>query len=364
MVPKGGSGRVGMRSLVSIALLSAVFLSGCSALYIVQAAYEQGRILWRREPIELALKKPDLDPATREKFELVLAVRDFARNHVKLRVGGSYSTYSYVDRPTISYVLMAVPKTDLAPYTWWFPIVGRVPYKGFFSLEAAQAEAVRFKTRGYDTFVRTAPAYSTLGWFDDPLMLHLLKYDNVGLAQLIFHELLHNSVFVSGAVDFNESLANFVGHRAAILFFRDRLGEDSAEYKRAVQSWEEEREFSGFVAEVARALGEIYGKDLPSEEKLRRREDIFSWSKEEWARRIRGRPSHRYGTFSQLELNNAVVAHYLIYMRDLALFESLYEAHQRDLGRLVAWIKEAVADGGDPFDAVRARGVRVSQRPP
>jgi len=343
-----------VKSLLSISLLSTFLLSGCSPFYIVQAAYEQGKILWRREPIEAALKTPDLDPETREKFQLVLAVRDFARNHLKLRVRGSYSTYSYVDRPTVSYVLMAVPKTDLAPHTWWFPFVGRFPYKGFFSLEAAKAEAERFQGRGYDTYIRTAPAYSTLGWFDDPLMLHLLRYDSVSLAGLIFHELVHNTVFIAGAVGFNESLANFVGHRATILFFRDSLGEGSPEYRRAVESWEEELGFSAFIAEVARSLGEIYGGDLPLEERLRRREDVFSRSKEEWARRISSRPAHRYRGFDQLELNNAVIAHYLVYMRDLALFESLYETHQRDLAGLVALIKETVADGGDPFGAVRA----------
>jgi predicted aminopeptidase len=343
------------KSLLSVFFLSISLLSGCSPFYILQAAFEQGKILWRREPIERILEKPDLDPKSREKLKLVLSVREYARDSLKLRVGGSYASYSYVDRRVLSYVLMAVPKTDLTPYTWWYLFVGRVPYKGFFSEEAAKAEAESFQAKGYDTYIRTAPAYSTLGWFDDPVLAHLLKYDNVTLAEVIFHELLHNTLFVSGAVDFNESLANFVGNRAAILFFRDRYGQGSPEHQRAIQAWEEELEFATFIAGVARPLRGLYNeKDLPEEEKLRLREEIFSRSKEDWSRRIADRPTHRFRGYSLQQINNAVVAHYLLYLKDLELFESVYEAHGKNLARLVELIGESVQDGGDPFESVHA----------
>jgi len=136
-----------LKSLLSISLLSLFLLSGCSPFYVMRAAYEESKILWRREPIERLLKTPDLEPEAREKFKLVLAVREYARDSLKLKVGGSYASYSYVDRPVLSYVLMAAPKTDLKPYTWWYFFVGRVPYKGLFSEEAAKAEAERFHAR-------------------------------------------------------------------------------------------------------------------------------------------------------------------------------------------------------------------------
>jgi len=339
--------------LPGLALVSMLLLSGCSPFYILRAALEEGRILWRREPIESVLQRPDLDPAAREKLKLVLEVRDYAQNILRLRAGGSYASYSYVDREVLSYVLMAAPKTDLTPYTWWYFFVGRVPYKGFFSAEAARAEAQGFEAQGYDTYIRTAPAFSTLGWFDDPLLAHLLKYDKVTLAEVIFHELLHNTLFVSGAVDFNESLANFVGNRAAILFFRDRYGDRSVEHRRAIQAWEEEIEFSAFIAEVASSLRELYGKDLSEEGKLRLREEIFSQSQKDWARRIPDRPAHQYRGFSQQKINNAVIAHSHLYLKDLALFESLYKAQGNDLAKCVEWIAKSVQNGGDPFEAVR-----------
>lgn len=342
-----------LKSLLSISLLSLFLLSGCSPFYVMRAAYEESKILWRREPIERLLKTPDLEPEAREKFKLVLAVREYARDSLKLKVGGSYASYSYVDRPVLSYVLMAAPKTDLKPYTWWYFFVGRVPYKGLFSEEAAKAEAERFHAQGYDTYIRTAQAFSTLGWFDDPLLAHLLKYEKATLAELIFHELFHNTLFVSGAVDFNESLANFIGNRAAILFFRDRYGEGSPEHRRAVQSWQEELEFSAFIAEAARSLRDLYGKDLAEEEKLRLREEIFSRSQNEWSRRIADRPRHQYHRYSQQKINNAVIAHYLLYLKKLELFESLYEAQGKDLTRLVELIGESVQDSQDPFGAVQ-----------
>ncbi len=343
-----------LRPLTAICLLFALLLSGCSPFYILRAAYEEGKILWRREPIESVLQRPDLDPETQEKLKVVLAVREYARDVLKFRVGGSYASYSYVDRRALSYVLTAAPKTDLNPYTWWFLFVGRVPYKGFFSEEAAKTEAESFHVQGYDTYIRTAPAFSTLGWFDDPLLAHLLKYDKVTLAQLIFHELFHNTLFISGAVDFNESLANFIGNRAAILFFRDRYGEGSSEHQRALQAWEDELEFSAFIAQVARSLRELYGRDVAQEEKLKLREEIFSRSKDEWSRRIASRPNHRFRAFGQQPVNNAVIAHHLLYLRDLDLFESLYEAEGKELARLVALIRESVQqNGGDPFEAAR-----------
>jgi predicted aminopeptidase len=341
------------RCLIAVLLLCAVVFSGCSPAYVMQAAVEEGKILWRREPIEEALKKPDLDPKTRDQFKLVLAVREYARDQLKFNVKGSYATYSYVDRQTLSYVLMAAPKTQLKPHMWWFFVVGNVPYKGYFSQEEALAEAKRFEKNGYDTYIRTSAAYSTLGWFDDPLLAHLLRYDKVTLADTIFHELFHNTLYVGSAGAFNESLANFVGAQAAILFFRDRSGEGSVDYLRAVHEWEEEVEFSRFLGGVAASLRELYAKKMPDEKKLERREEIFSGAQKNWAEQVQDRPNHRYRGFAHVTLNNAVLAHYLLYVRDLDLFDTVYQLNGKNLARSIASIKDAVKSGKDPYGDVQ-----------
>lgn len=339
--------------MVLLTMFVASMLPGCSPLYVLRAAYEEGKILWRREPIADFVDNPNVQVDTQEKLKLVLAVRKYARDVLKFNVGGSYSSYSHVDRPDLTYVVMAAPKTELRPYTWWFLIVGSVPYKGYFSKEEALAEIDRLKAEGYDTALRTSAAFSTLGWFDDPLLSHLLRYDKNVLSEIVFHELFHNTLYVKGAGDFNESAANFVGHRAAIEFFRARFGAASAEYTRAVQIWNDEREFGRFINEVADTLRGLYGSDIPRAEKLRLREEVFARSKEEWQRRIADRPEQSFRRFGQHSLNNAVLMHYLVYFTDLDLFESLYAANGNDLGRTVEALRSAVAKGGEPFKAVR-----------
>lgn len=338
---------------VFLALLMISVSSGCSPIYVMRAAYEEGKILWRREPIVAFLAAPDLTKDTKDKLELVLAVREYAQKTLKLNVGGSYATYSYVDRPDLSYILTAAPRTELKPYTWWFLFVGRVPYKGYFSKEDAMAAAAVLEADGYDTNIRTAAAFSTLGWFDDPLLAHLLKYDKVTLADVIFHELFHNTLYVKGAGNFNESVANFVGGRAAIDFFRDRYGNGSREHQRALERWQEELEFSEFVEQAAESLTELYSRDIPAEEKLRLRKGIFIKAQETWKSRVADRPTHRFRNFSQQPLNNAVMIHYLLYLKNLRLFEAVYESRGRNLVRTIDAIRESVAKGNEPFETVK-----------
>jgi predicted aminopeptidase len=340
-------------SLMAGLMLSSM-LSGCSPIYFLRAAYEEGRILWRRQPIADFLATPDLHNDTKEKLTTVLAVRDYARNVLKLNVAGSYASYSYVDRPDLTYLVIAAPQTELRPYTWWFLVVGHVPYKGFFSKSEAQSEAERLHKQGYDTTIRTSAAFSTLGWFDDPLLSHLLRFDKIALSEVVFHELFHNTLYIKGAGAFNESAANFVGHRATIDFFGQRFGHESAEHRRAVQLWQEELEFAGFIEELIVNLSGLYRRDIAKQDKLRLREEVFARSQSEWARRVANRPAHRFRGFSQQPLNNAVLMHYGVYLNSLQLFESLYELEGRNLVRTIAALEQSTQNGGEPFRALRS----------
>jgi predicted aminopeptidase len=342
-------------SLIIVAALAlSSMLSGCSPGYFLRAAYEEGRILWRRQPITDFLATPDLHNDTKEKLTTVLAVREYAHNVLKLNVAGSYASYSYVDRPDLTYIVLAAPPNELRPYTWWFLVVGHVPYKGFFSKGEAQAEADRLHKKGYDTTIRTSAAFSTLGWFDDPLLSHLLRFDKVALSAVVFHELFHNTLYIKGAGAFNESAANFIGHRAAIDFSRYKFGDKSSEHRRAVQLWEEELEFADFVEELIVNLSGLYRRSIATEDKLRLREEVFARSKSEWARRIAARPAHRFRGFSLQPLNNAVLMHYGVYLNNLQLFESLYELEGRNLGQTIAALEQSTKHGDEPFRALRS----------
>ncbi|MDE0031366.1 MAG: aminopeptidase [Deltaproteobacteria bacterium] len=336
--------------LVGACLL--LFLCGCSPGYYIRAAYEEGRILWRRTPITTVLAEDGVTPEVRRKLEMVLELRDFAATDLRLNVGGSYASYSQVDRPVLLHVLSAVPKTSFEPYTWWFPFVGRMPYKGFFDGNAAREEAGSLAAQGYDTHIRPAGAFSTLGWFDDPLLGRLLKLDRVSLADVVLHELLHNTLFVPGSVAFNESLANFVGKRGAIEFFTRRFGPESPGARAARRDWREEIEFSGAMMELTRCLRALYAEPVPDAEKLRRREQVFAESRRQWAEAVTGTPRHRYASFSRARLNNAVILQSLLYVTDLARFEELYRREGKDLPRAIEAVRAAAPDAEDPFDTL------------
>ena len=210
--------------------------------------------MWHRRPIAEVLSRPDLDATTRAKLELVLQVRRFAEQELGFDVGGSYSSITEVANPPIVYVVSAAPRTSLEPYTWWFPIIGRAAYKGYFDAAAARKEAQRLEAKGYDTYIRTAVAFSTLGWFSDPLLPHLLGYDQETLANIIIHELFHSTFYLPGKTALNESLANFAGHRGAIAFFAKEQESKAAATQHAEATWESELAISNFLAEAAERL--------------------------------------------------------------------------------------------------------------
>jgi predicted aminopeptidase len=328
-------------------LLLALCLSGCSPIYILRAGYEEARVLWRRQPIERVLARPDLDAATRSKLELALAVRGFAADTLRLRAGKSYATYASVDEDQIVHVVAAAYRFKLEPYTWWFPIVGRVPYKGFFSKADADAEAAALERDGYDTYVRPSVAFSTLGWFADPLLSTVLRYDRTTVANVIIHELLHNTTFLAGHAEFDESFANFVGSRGAILFFAMRG--DAVARERAATEWNDAMLFSDFLDDFAARLTRAYAAGVSPDERRR----LFDAGQDEF-RRV-PLASSAYRDFGAGHINNAVILQYRMYAEQLRLFDDLFHQQGDDLPRTIRVVLDAVQPGGDdPFAAVHA----------
>ena len=319
---------------------------------MLRAGYEEAKILWRREPITTVLARTDLEPDVRRKLELVLDARRYAES-IGLDVGGSFTTLSYVDGPTMLYVLTATPQTSLEPHTWWFPIVGRVPYKGFFDRARAEAEAKSLVERGLDTSIRGAAAFSTLGWFDDPLLRHQLAADEVALVNLVLHETYHNTFYAKGAhaTAFNESLATFVGYHAAIDFFAARAdGTERTVEARA--AWEDERVFAAFVQSLGTRLRTLYATE-DAATALATRQELFTEAQHAFPTLpLRGK---RYEKFEDIRMNNAVLLQWLLYTTDLDVFESL-AARLGGVRPALDLIEAAArAEPKDPFGAVRRR---------
>ncbi len=207
-----------MRGLrLAILLAAALAAAGCQSLgYYAQAAWGQVWLLQQRQPVERLLQdlSETADPEAaglRERLAYSQRVLDFAEAELGLPVGRNYRAYVDLERPYVVWTLFAAPELSLEPVTWCYPIVGCAPYRGYFSETAANLEAARLQRRGMDVHLGGVAAYSTLGWFADPLLSSFIYWSDAGLAELLFHELAHGAVWLPGDVAFNESFATFVG---------------------------------------------------------------------------------------------------------------------------------------------------------
>ncbi|HET7321853.1 MAG TPA: aminopeptidase [Longimicrobiaceae bacterium] len=335
-------------------LLLALTAGACSPFYVIRAGYEEAKILARREPIEELVADSTTPPATRHKLQLVLEARAFAEDSLGLEAGDSYTTFSKLDSDTLALVVSAAYKDRFEPYTWWFPIVGHVPYKGFFSEESARKEMAKLEEKGLDTDLRPTAAFSTLGWFNDPLVSPLLRYDSVSLAGTVVHELTHNTIYVPGRAMFNESFAEFVGARGAIAFFCSRYEPSERECRVAQAAWHDELVFGAFLDSLVTRLDSLYSSNLSYQEKLQRREVVFEQAKEEFAERVQPQLQVRsYAGFAETPLNNATLISRRLYYHRLDLFERVFQesgGHLRlALNRILAAVR---ANEKDPYDAV------------
>jgi predicted aminopeptidase len=327
-----------------------ILLSGC---YIARAAYEEGRILWNRKPIDDALARGDLPADIRAKLQTVLAVRKFAADNLGLNVGGAYESYANVDKGAIVHVVMAAPRDSLEPYTWWFPIVGHVPYRGYFQESDANAEAAKLESDGLDTMVRPSVAFSSLGFFDDPLLTNLLKLDRVELAGVLIHELFHRTYYLASDAMFDESAANYVGSAGAVAFFAATDGESAPSTIAARGILDSDLKFARFLLQEQARLLRIYTADLSKEELDKQREAAFAAIKADYAALEPSLSGLERFDLDKQPLNNAVLVNYLIYFHQLDNFAALDRMNHGDLRATIAQIISiAKAHPGDPFYAI------------
>ncbi|HEU5040841.1 MAG TPA: aminopeptidase [Gemmatimonadales bacterium] len=341
--------------LVIVATLFAgygtAYLASDDVRYITRAGLEETRILRAREPIAELVAGRERDPVVRQSLRLVLESRDYAA-HLGLNAKETYTTYADVGRDTLLLVLQAAPKDCICPYTWKYPIVGRIPYKGFFDLEAGRRAAAELEGRGYDVYLRPSGAFSTLGWFNDPLLSTALTSDSVELAALVFHEIAHNTVYVKSATPFNESFAQFVGYRSAESFFRDRG--DSLNARTAADRLHDEMVLGDFYAELVARLDTLYATRPDSAALERGRAEAGAWARAQLTGPVGARlRSFRIGTLPERPVNNARLIGATIYRTRLDLFDRWYERHGSDVRLSVAGLDSLVA--GVEGDSAYAR---------
>lgn len=218
--------------------------------------------------MEEILADPTLPEEDRRAIEWVADVKAFGEREIGLARTSAYTTYFDTRGRPITWIVSACPPDRFEPVTWWFPLVGSVPYKGFFRREDALEEAAALLGRGYDVSLTPVAAYSTLGYLPDPILPTMLDDPPEDLAALILHELTHATLYRPGDADFNEGLATFVGRRGAIDHARARFGEGSVPHERACRAFEEERGRAARTEEAFRRLRDLYASELPRGRKL------------------------------------------------------------------------------------------------
>jgi predicted aminopeptidase len=331
-----------MGFLIAVAALmfgyGTAYVASGDVRYLTRAGLEETRILQSRRPLERVIADPKTNDTTRAQLRLVRDVRDHAAR-LGLAAKETYTTYTDVGRDTLLLVLQAAPKNCICPHTWKWPIVGRLPYKGFFDPKDAQRAADELGRRGLDTYVRPAGAFSTLGWFNDPLLSTALTRDSVELAATVFHEIAHNTLYVPSATPFNESFAQLVGYRSAEEYFRERG--DSALARRAADRWHDEIVLGAFYHELVSRLDSFYASRPTGAALDSGRVATGRWAREQLEGPVAAQlRSYRIGRLADRPINNARLIGALIYRTHLDWFDRWYEQHGADVRTSVAALRE------------------------
>ncbi len=233
------------------------FSGGCAAFqYYTQAAAGQLEVLRSSRPVESVIADSDTGAALRDRLRVADRIVEFARSELGLDTGNTYRRYTAIDRPFVVWNLFAAAPLSLDGHRWCYPFVGCVPYRGYFDRNAALKAQARFQRRGYETYVAGVSAYSTLGWFDDPLLSTFMDWPEPRLAELLLHEIAHRRVWVRDDASFNESFAVFAGETGARLWFRHTGRE--AEFDRHLASREGWQRMRALLLATRAQLGSAY----------------------------------------------------------------------------------------------------------
>jgi len=313
-------------------------LGGCSNLnYYSQLAVGQFELLQARQPISQLLTDPATPPPLRQRLALALRARAFASAQLKLPDNRSYRLYADIQRPFVLWNLFATEEFSLAAQTACFPIAGCVAYRGYYQVEDAQAAAAELKQRGLDTYVAGVEAYSTLGWFDDPLLSSMLQWNDQRLAGLIFHELAHQQLYVSDDSSFNESFASFV-EQQGLREWLARRGEAELE----VTSRRQREQFIALLLVSRERLAVLYASDLPvaalragkQAEFERLRADYRQLRAEQWG------GQGRYDGWMSAPLNNARLLPFGLYEQWVPAFAGLFKRCGGDWARFYGRVEQ------------------------
>ena len=324
-----------MKSVKLLVLLILLLqLTTCAApSYYTQAISGHMKLMRDRQSIETLLESQNTDPELAGELMLAIDIREFAASSLGLDAGDSYTKFVATGQSAVTWNVVAAPEFSLEPRTWCFPVSGCVAYRGYFKQEAAEQYAQRLANKGFDIVVSPAIAYSTLGWFDDPLLDTMLQYNEEQLAAFIFHELAHRQLYVKGDSAFSEAYASFI-EETGVLLWLEATGREAR-----LESWRTRQQASGefrdLLLETRQQLSDVYASDNATVEKRAQKATLFyelemsyqAMVNNEW-----GGQDYYAGWFSR-GLNNAQMALVNSYQGGVCAFARLYRSIGSDMAR-------------------------------
>lgn len=330
--------------LLLLMLVLAGQISGCSTMgYYGQAIGGHLDLLDRRQSVPALLVDPRTPESLRQRLQTVLTIRRFASDELGLPDNRSYRSYADIERDFVVWNVVATPPLSLVPRQWCFLLIGCLQYRGYYSETDARAFAATQATSGDDVFVGGVTAYSTLGWFDDPVLNTMLRHSDGRLAQVIFHELAHQQLFIKDDTQFNEAFADSVGITGARRWLAAQR--NSLELAAFEQQLSQQNELNEMVMATRRKLAEVYRSPRSDAAKLRRKEQIFTAMRQQYQhlRQTDWAGYPLYDAWFANELNNAKLAAVATYRALVPDFLHLQAALNGDLSRFYATVA-ALAD--------------------
>lgn len=323
-----------LRLVVTIIIL--FVLSGCASLnYYSQSIQGQFEVIKKRQNINAILQENAISDVLRNKLNTALVLRNFSVQHLGLPQNNSYLSYANLERDYVIWNIFANAEFSLKPLNWCYLIVGCLSYRGYFSKSDAQQHAIELEQQGYDVYLGGVSAYSTLGWFDDPVLNTMLRWSDVRLATVMFHELAHQQLYIKNDTEFNESYADAVAHIGVTKW----LESNPRLLKEYEQSQQHERQFVNLIMHYKSKLNEVYQSKKSDDEKRNLKQELLKKMNDDYLILSKPWSKNIYKTWFSTDINNAKLAAIVTYRKYVPDFLDIYQKLQHDLTKFYSFNK-------------------------
>ena len=316
------------RALPFVVLIFIGFFSLFSSFncltYLFQAGKGQLQIMRNQEPILSILADPKIDLEIKNKLKHVQEIHKYAIENLSLTPGKSYTTYVKIDREAVAWNVTACRELSFEEKKWWFPVVGTVPYLGFFNKEDAVVLENSLKKEGWETQLRSISAYSTLGWFNDPIFSTQMKHSEWYLTRLLIHEAAHSTLWFPGDVQFNESFASFVEETGSLSYYKEKEGLQSNSYKNKVKYLKEIMRLNTIFTKYTETLEEMYKSDISLSLKRTRKIEIIENLRQELKRASGSFEIIQLNQYDKFQFNNAFFLSFRRYNSGTLFFQNIF----------------------------------------